>query len=466
MKEHSPNPFADVMKHLNNKDLTIPVFKAEPVMARTDNLGVFEEGNRFSGIASQPDVQACVTIVASAHTPSTVSREAMVNAASSTFKRNSKLPPGVSELLPPQSIVWWTLKSEKLGNPNYSDFLELATMDQGIQEQFGVVIADRTHKATKLIEKVKGRSIIWGSWGNGNLDEKKETGRSRGVPTNKIGHSHVLHIDEARELLLPQNDVQPTVKDIINFADPWTHIVQDRFGDEIEKVLNTQLHDKKKDGATDITVTRQVPNQTDTESIVGGYHGYDIAFASEVPYTEVVATMINTAGTLESLYQLIVSSHEEYYRNIGSTKQKDEIRRGLREQLAVYGFNDDKALELTNFSFALKPTFTQLQRLKNEGVTDVDGLFTKYKKVSERMKDVDDSILGEIATDTYRPPEEAHLIGRTFPVHASAWYLCDNYTVGENEIRLKNFKIFPTLSSSMAATERIYGGVQKRPLSK
>lgn len=471
MSERQSLPFGDVYRDIQKRKaegrLHIPVFVLATVMPRSDNLGIFDEGRSFSGVMETEHAKACVTIVASAHVPPTVPTEQFIVAARQVFGDGSTLPDDAKtvDILPPQIIVWWALNSESESN-ELSDFLEISKMDDQTQREFRELIANQTHKAAIVINVLKGQSIIWGSWGNGNLKERSATGMSRGVPTNKIGHSHVVHIDEAKELLLPENR-EPTIRDEINFAGPWTSIIQQRFGDEIGEILENGINVKKKVGTPEVKITRQSPENRDDTSRAGQYDGFDVRFKTTAKYEQAIDAMVVIAGILEDMYQNIVLKHTAYYLNSGNAEKQADVSMQLQHDLIEQGFTREKTEELTSFAFGLKPTLIQLKQWKDMGINNIDDLYDRYARVSERMRRTStDSYFKEIVADTYRPVDEVGEIERTFPVHASAWYLFEDYTVGKDTILVDNFKIFPAVSSTVAGPERILGGVEKRPLAK
>lgn len=472
--------FADVSKLIEDADrdgsLRTPVFEVRPVMPRSDNMSIFEEGKQFGGLVENDTAQACVTIVASAHTPATVPKEAFLRAAKEVFGENASLPESTAgvELLPPQTVVWWATKVDSESGNQFSqersDFLALAKMSEAERKAMIGAAAEQTTKAARFIETLKGSSVIWGSWGNGTLDERQKTGMSRGVPTNAIGHTHVIHMDEAMELLQEQNQ-EATLRDEINFFGPWTKIVMERFGDELGVVLqecsNQRLRVLGEDPSQEvvISVKRQSQEDPDFGAKAGTYDGYTLSFSQPVSYEVALDSLVEIAGSLEQIYQAIVLAHSEFYRNLSNVDFQDGIREQLRVVLESYGFGGDTAAELVAFALDVKPTRVQLESWRGEGNTQVSRLYDRYLRMAKRLARSGGSLFAELVADTYRPVEQIREIERTFPVHATGWYLFDQYSTDEKNITLSKCTIFPALSSTVGGTERMLGGVQKRPLT-
>ncbi len=475
-----PHVFADVSRLVEdaNRDgsLRTPVFEVRPVMPRSDNMSVFAEGKQFSGLVEDDTAQACVTIVASAHTPATVPQERFLRAAKEVFGENATLPENAAgvELLPPQTVVWWAKRGDSesgaQSSQKPSDFLAMAKMSEPERTSMIAVASEQTRKAVRFIETLKGSSVIWGSWGNGTMVERQQTGMSRGVPTNAIGHTHVIHMDEAIELLQPQNQ-EASLRDEINFIGPWTKIVMEKFGDELGNVLQQCSNERMRSLAGNlpevvtVTVSRQSQDAPDLAGKAGKYDGYTISFSQPVEYEVALESLVEIAGSMEQLYQAVVFAHSQFYRNLGNVDFQDGIREQLRLVLQSYGFGGDTAAELVAFAFDVKPTRIQLESWIGEGNTHVSHLYDRYLKMAERMARTGDSLFKALVADTYRSAQQASEVERTLPVHATGWYLFDRFSTENNTIAVSKFTVFPALSSTVGGTERMLGGVQKRPLT-
>lgn len=467
-KRFFPIPFqevySDITKRKAEGTLHVPIFEVVPVMPRNDNLSVFEEGQSFSGIEQTANAKACVTIVASAHVPPTVPSQEFITASQQVFGERSTLPANAKDIamLPPQTIVWWALNSQGSGSEK-SDFQEIARMDKQTQKDFCVLIAHQVYKAAQLIELVKGRSIAWGSWGNGSLEERSVSGMSRGIPTNKIGHCHVIHIDEAKQLLIPQAR-EHIARDEVNFAQPWTTVIKERFGNEIGIILENAINIQKETYIPEVRIARlDLANPT----IASLRNSFEVQFRTQTTLQNSMEVMIIIAKTLEDLYQKTVSAHTAYYLNSGNTESQAAISLQLQQDLREQGFAQEKAEELARFTFAIRPTLIQLERWRDSGEHTTDALYERYVRIANRLKrgKSQASYLREVIEDTFKPLEEVKEIERTFPVHASAFYLFDDFTVGQEALLLSSFRVFPEIASSIAAPERILGGIEKRPLA-
>jgi hypothetical protein len=443
--------------------LDYPVFELAPVLPRTDNLDIFDEGALFSGVSETAGALACVTSVASAHVPSTVPTSEYVDAARAVFGRDARLPEAAKEIstLPPQAIIWWSLKTEA-GISTSSDFIELSALDPKEQIETCKLIAGQTAKSVELIERLKGSAIIWGAWGNGTRPERELTGMSRGVPTNKIGHSHVVHLDEARRLMTPKGDI--TTKEAANFADAWTTPLHEHFGEPIARMLDTVL------AGTDLPaakLTHVAAHNTAADSLVQDYGGLLLDFGRHVPYSEALRAMTVVARTLEDMYQGMVDAHGRYYRAMGNPQLQTAIKSTLSEYLTRQVFTADTASAMTDFVLGVRPTMVQLEQWQDESNPELTRLLERYHRVAIWLgrTPTHSSILFETMASSFRPVADVAEIDRTLAVHASAWYLVEEPRLQDGTVYTARVRIYPTISSFVAAPERILGGIERRTLA-
>lgn len=459
------SPFQEVYGLLRQKEnegsLYGPVFTQEPAIPRTDGLQVFDEGALFSGVDENEVVQATTTIVASSHVPSSVGRTAFCETAQSLLFTESVLPPNADglERLSPQVIVWWGIKEEN-GIRERGDFVELSNLDTEHSVKAYQLIAERTRKAARFVNHLSGSSVIWGSWGHGTLEERQQTGLSRGVPTNPLGHLHVVHIDEAAAGI-PSNTLIPTTQEAVNFADPWTEIFMQRFGEDLCKTIqqraNTNISGRVNVGLSHLGLHPE-------NSALTGPPGFIVTFSQPEPFESTLATLTDIVGTIETFYQNILVLHQNYYRNFGASQVQKEIVASISDLGTRLGFSKQAAEELAEFVVQIKPTRIQLEKWLGDGALSLEGLLQEYAHGAHRLNQYPNTLIESILRDTLRPEREALDIQRTMPVHATGWYLLDQFELADTSLFSKSFRLFPSLSSTVAAPERILGGIQRRPL--
>lgn len=154
---------------------------------------------------------------------------------------------------------------------------------------------------------------------------------------------------------------------------------------------------------------------------------------------------------------------EFYACDLRDAAQADTLISKIQPEL-VYHLAANAA-EIVAFSLALKPTRVQLESWQSEGNEQLSSLYARYLKMAERLAQSGETFFKELVADTYKPVEQIKEVERTFPAHANGWYLFEDFTTTDEAITLKSFKVFPSMSSTVAATERMLGGVQKRPLT-
>jgi len=416
--------YIEQLKSLNT--FNVPIFEIPPVMPRGDSVDIFEEGAAFGGVSQNDDFIACTTAAASAHVPSTIEKEVYRAQAAAAFSYPSQLAPGTASVktMPPQTITWWAIKHTS-GLSRESDFIELARLSPAKRKELYGLIAPNVYHSVKFIESLKGSSILWGSWGNASDAERAATGRGRGVPTNKIGHTHVVHFEEALNILEPA-DTQATFAEKVDYADPWTHVIMAYFANEIAAALESGLRDGQ-EGLSDVNVTVQSKDKPDKDSLVKTFDGFIVTLDAEVRYETILEILTRVAGMVETYYQQYLSMSDQCVLLGDDIAAQEHLKQEIMASLMKYAVPITVATAFTEMVLHIPPALP----ISNEATSEEETL-------------------------------------RTLPlaVHASAWYLIEKYRFAEDGLYVQSFKIFPAFSSTKAAPERILNGVQRRPLGK
>ena len=470
MNELPTSHFSELQGQLRQlrKNYSIPTFEISPMMKRSDNPSIFKEGEIFSGLLTTKNAMACVTLVASSHTPPTVSTDQFLSIASDVFAINSSLPIDTDiSILAPQVIVWWGKNDTSEID---SDFSKLYNLDSLNRQEFIRLISDETILAVKLIKKIKQSATIWGSWGNGSDNERVFTGRSRGGPTNKIGHTHVTHFDEARKISIPRLQ-QTDAKDAVNFYSPWVTLVMEKFGGDFSNFINQSVKNDT------IDIPEFTIEQTNMDLSTSGHHdfhnGFEITFSSPAKYAKVVDMLISIGGKSEILYKDLLLLYEEFYKDLFMKKSTDETYNRGYLKLKSYGFSQRTAEKMLGFLFSIRPTniqisnwIEQMSKYKNVDVNLLLNIANRYAHVSKRIRKNKsyNTTVNSLVYDTYRDKEEIENIKTTWPEHASYWYLINDYKLSGDEILVNTLKLFPLIGTSVTGPERILGGIIKRPL--
>ncbi len=458
--------FANIMQEVERaSQYSVPTYVLRSPIKRADNMGVFEEGLAFSGQLESPHAISCVTINASPHIAPSVPVQVMEEYASKAFDMSSSLTEIVgnsSDKVAPQLVVWWERKDVVSDG---TDFNALYRMDTKKRAEFVSHIDIQATRATKLIRDLKGSAMIWGSWGSSSVQERKMTGRSRGGPSNKLGHLHVTHMEETYRDLLPQAP-ETTVRDAMGFYSPWVMLMMDHFRSDMSFFLASAMYSKE-GRLPSFTITKTKSRKIPRDK-VKFYDGFDISFHKEIPFESVVQLLTSIAGHSEELYKECSKIHDAYYRAKFTNRSTIDVKKAAAISLSNFGLRPSSIQRFIDFIVTIRPTYIQLQRYKSDQTTaksaELNSMLERYEQMRKRMKERSETnaVFDSIVYDTFRDEAEVKQIETTWPEHSSYWYLIDDYKIKGEKIEVKSFKLFPLIGTGKAGPERTLGGLINR----
>lgn len=445
------------------------------LIKRTDGAGVFEEGQAFSGIERKGNAEACLTITASPHVTPTIFKDSMVAVAEEIVKNPVSLPHGMQEVeyVSPQLILWW----QETSNQNKStDMLRLSQLTSEERTNFCDVMARQTEKAVSIINNVEGKPRVWGSWGNGTLEERAQQGKSRGVPTNKFGHLHITHFNPNEQNITLQQDLPATER--LNHYGPWNVLVHREFDVPFSRALNAIGN--RYFNAEDATKVKSISQFiTNSDGTTSSNYGYELSFSHPQSFREVYGVLIETSGHFETFYQQLNQYYDNYYKNQSNPERASEIKTSILSESKSIGFTEEEAQRLMTFMIAIKPTYGQLSQWERELSSSQDMIelnpdlvrirqdMKRYERLLQRIgtDSTKDSLSVALVRDTVTPPDKYRKIERTLPVHATAAFIIDDFEITDELTQINSIKIFPGIAATEASVERVLGTVVKRSLS-
>jgi hypothetical protein len=479
MAEMPSSHHNDLLNNVSAKELLheggVPVEIISPLMERKDNDNIFDEGEAFSGLERQGNAEACITPVPSPHIQPELPKERLKNAAEDILGKEVTFPSGFDsvETLSAQLLVWWR-EAETNGDTSSdgrADILRISSMPPEQQSNFFSVIAKQSEKAVQIIANASNKPTIWGSWGYAAPHERLTTGRSRGIPTNKHGHLHVIDFGDAGRNLPRDSSLSAAEK--LNHYAPWGSLLHNEFSQPIGRAINESISSNTGE-SVDVKPFTELIQDDSTTNVKRVNEGYEITFAKEVPISKAFESMSGIAGTFERFYQNATEQHEHYHKNFSQKGATESAYTLLAQEARDIGFTESEANRFAEFTLAIRPTFAQLshwqEELNQSPTENADELerIGKLKELYERIhrlldEDPDrDSFSSSLIRDTVARPEDYRSIGRTWAEHAGATYIIDQYNVTDAGIMVGSFRLLPGIDSTQSAPELMVGRILKR----
>lgn len=430
-----------------------------PLMPRSDSMEeVFAEGELFSGITSNETAQACLTIASSPHVDATLDKDSLTISSRKILGKNVELPRALeaSINISPQLIVWWrskTLPDEEM------DILNIASLPETDRSLFAEIISLQTGNALQILDEISGKPTIWGSWGHATPKERAVEGKSRGLPTNRMGHCHVTYFDcENQNISIAKNI--PTSERLNHYV-PWNELLHVRLSQPISKFLQSQInaHPERECKIKLVSESRINPNGSSIEN-----YGYNIIFQNPIKLNEVFSTLIDIAGESNDLYQELNMLYSEWYRHISISSERKQVEEKILYTMKDRGFNEMESLDIKNFLLAIQPTYGQLLRWENQTSGENKRRIIARIKRYEKAQGItyEGNLRTALISDSLAQPDNYRVIQRTWPVHATFSYIIDDYTLSEGNVYVNNILLLPSIASTEAGPEHIVGAILKR----
>lgn len=435
------------------------------LMERKDGGNVFEEGRAFGGMENVGSAEAYVTAAASPHILPCILKDQLLDSSEKVLGRVPVLPAGMEsvEEMTPQMVIWW----RDGAHDGFADMIYLAGLDDGRKEDFCDVIERQTTKAVQIIGDVSGKPTIWGSWGHGNPDERRFSGRNRGAPTNGHGHLHVIDFN-AEE---PCNDIEPgmSASGKLNHYEPWAVLLYDTFSGDIAQSIESVLESAK---VVPFSETVEANHHVGTIN-----NGYMVEFNETLPYRAAIRSLIEIAGHMETFYKAIVETYTVSHKYRSHPNILELACDTIVGQALRAGFSEEGADKLAEFALKVRPTYSQivtwLEELEGDEAgraEDVDRLRQtrdRYDRVRKALSAPlrDDSFSIAMVRDTVAHPDDIRSVGRVWPEHLGSTYVIDDYELGQDGIYVNRIKLIPAVDSTESAPEHITGRVLRRAMS-
>lgn len=443
----------------------IAVSTVPSVMPRKDGPGVFEEGELFSGLDTQGRAQACITIPASSYMlPSHT--KADLQQATLPVLPEAQLPSGLEdvEAITPHLIVWWRRQSEQ---DDRADILTSANFTPEERHDLHQVIARQTVRAAHIIRNMTGQKpLIEGSWGHGTAEERAQEGKSRGGPTNKNGHLHVLNLDPAYLPLKPTTGLPAAER--LNHYNPWNSITHQEVSTPVARVIGRYLDTVVPEHGGEVQPFSQFVRSERGASHYN--HGYDIQFDRPMGFAQALDMFGEMGATFEQFYQTVCWQHAEYHKSMSNIATQTRAERDIIAAALDLGFNSNEAADLSRFALGVRPTYNQLIAWRSElttapgrteDVTHINGLIQRYERLAARIgQSADKQLLRHsLINDTIRPPVNEPF--RTWPVHLGAAFAINEYDIKEEKIDIHRLRLIPNIDATKSV-EYIAGTIFKR----
>jgi len=442
-------------------------------MERKDGENIFAEGEAFSGIERLGNAEACITPVPSPHIQPELSKDRLKNAAEGVLGREVEFTPGLDavDTISAQLLIWWREANRDANQDGQADMLHISTLPPDQQASFASVIAKQTEKAVNIVTNASGKPTIWGSWGYGSPEERLLTGRSRGVPTNKHGHLHVIDFGSTAQE--SPRDPNLSAAEKLNHYAPWGSLLHKEFGEPIARTIKETVV-RKTDAGVNVEPFTELVQNDGNASARRVNEGYQITFEKDAPIAKILEGLTEIAGKFEMLYQNATKHHEYYHKNFSQDGVTESARALLIQDARNAGFHENEAEKFSNFTLAIRPTYAQLSKWqeelnRNPGEHEVElERIAKLKELYEhvrRLLEEDperDSFSSALIRDTVAKPEDYRSIGRTWAEHASATYIIDGYNVTNNGIMVSGLQLLPGIDSTQAAPEQVIGRILRR----
>ncbi|HSX28473.1 MAG TPA: hypothetical protein VLF60_03430 [Candidatus Saccharimonadales bacterium] len=344
MAERHPSHYSELVDDVVTKEGAhaqgIAITVIPSLMERTDGLGVFEEGAIFSGSEGRGPIEACITSVASPYAPPRIPREVFLNASETILGSRPVLPEGMADIpeLPAHLIVWW--RNKDWDDDGQAGILRLAEeSSQTERDDFRVVIEKQVTRAASIVHQASGRKpLIQSSWGHATPEERSGEGKSRGGPSNKHGHLHVLDLDPTEQSIELRDDLLAREK--LNHFGPWNALAHQALSTPTTRILGNIAH-----GA--------LPNSSVTSEAFTDFHfgangtsaycdGYRLFFDQPIGFGEAFDCLTTIASSFEGFYQDVTMLHSDFYKHSADSEVRSITRNSLARRAADFGYTDLK----------------------------------------------------------------------------------------------------------------------------
>lgn len=429
----------------------IAVSQPSVLVPRSQILEVYKEGELFSGLELVGRAECCIAPTPAPHIPAYIPTQVYLDTAKQVFKNNARLLPKYENVrcVSPQVTLWW----KRSGDVKPYDFTDIYKLGKDEQSDFSLSIANKCNQAVDLITRLRGKPIVWGTWGYGTSEERQKEGLTRGGPTLKEGHLHVSYFDPREQQVSVQ---KITSKDKLNHYAPWNNIILKKFGVILGTFIKGSF-DKALVVPNIVQIKREnkiVNHPNGSASIL---NGYSLSFEKPSLLEDVLSSLVDMAGKFENLYGDIHELFKAYNSTVNPNVKAETFRR-MNFLFRQSGASKNESQDLSRFIFSIQPTYGQLLQLGQRNKIE------KYERVRKKIKSRPQKILlMDIIEDTLKEPSDES-IGFTFPVHSSFCYIIKDYSERDDKIHVNSLNIYPQFATTESGPERTLGVILKRPI--
>lgn len=464
------------------------------IESRTNSgISIRAEAEAFAGLHDADGVLSGLTIPAAPHTLSSVRKEDLSARIESTIGRKPEIPV-LSEDVAAHLLVWmWGEQGTRV------DALALSLLPDTERQRYIDAIEHETERGVKLLSELlqlppseASKSLrLYGLWGHGTMDERKQTGLVRGAQSQEDFHINIAHLSSLETATLAESK-EVTLSELMKQIGAWDTVVFELFDQKIQnrmlKIVQARLPGK----VVGVT-TEQVHGSNSDGSAVRYHEGFRLKFLDGVTFSESMQVLLDIVQEGEVLYSGLRDRYDAYQKNNANPIAVASIRDEMLEFVTARGFDGKIGQKMVDLTLNVKPTYIQVcsytDALMKEGKSEHDASLKhlqqtkkRYEKLHERLNQpngrekfsqvllnhygftqLEADIFTRKIEDHVRPVKEAGKIEFTMPVHMSGSYLFRDYdikpdgTIGVNELTVAT-----RIGSTKGMIEDLVGVVIRR----
>ncbi|GEM_PF-3629036 len=461
-----------------------------------DSQSIRNEVENFSGMRTVEDVSAGLTLSLSPHTVARVSTSAIESAVQTTLGTKPSVLP--EEDVAAHLLTWWWGK-----DGSRCDLLQLSHLPDREREKYIQVIAQQVSDGVEVLRASLGLSKedaaqaikIYGLWGHGTAEERRQTGLSRGAQSSPDGHLNIAY--HPYENIHAANLQQVTLSETAKQIGAWDSITFYRFEstitEQIRRIVAARTHNNP---AVEVAAVQTHSARSDGKAL-RFFEGHKVTFDRPVDFHTATVILLDTVDQFGTFYDKLSAHYAGYHKNITDSEKKAHIRKQLLEDAHAMKFEGPAGEELADYVLSMQPTYTQVtrwaQELQDEGkspddpsVTTLVHLRGKYKAINDRLNrpggrnfvraillgnyditSFEADILLTMIEDRLKPAEEYRNIEFTMPKYFSGSYFFEDYEISEDRsIQVKSLTFSSRLGSTKGAIEDMLGVVIRRSMGQ
>jgi hypothetical protein len=442
------------------------------LVPRTDHgKTIFQEGCDYSGFETQSDAQSCLTVQVAPFALASVDRHEFEVASRKVIGEGSTMPLSMDNVkyVVPHVIAWW--RREDAPDDGRNDLLKLSQASTEHKESLYDVVGRQMDQGARVIQEVTGTvaPIVQGSWGHATPEERAMQGKSRGGPTNKHGHLHILDLNGADLNASVREDLP--VKDRLDHYGVWNARLHDKFKEPIARVLGKSVEDYMPDVGSSVVPFVDLTRGENGNTLCT--YGYNLSFEGDgIDSRGAFAAMAKTGEVMQAFYSQLTEHYDTYQKTASTDEAATKARNAMQDEATKVGFTHEEGALLADFALGIRPTYGQLLSWREElaNIPDasadlerIEGNIERYERMAQKLGSIaeDHPLISGIISDTLADPSEKS-ISRVWPVHMGASFYMDKLRLEGEGLRIKNIMIVPNIDTTKAS-QNITGTINRRP---